>query len=136
MKAVVLGRSNIVGKPMALLLMQKGPGATPRSPSATRRPGTRVGLAREADIAGRRRWASPSTSAATGSSRGRSSSTSASTSGPRQGLRRRRFPEAVAGRRLITPVPGGVGPMTIAMLLRNTLLAARLAHGPGHLRSL
>jgi len=28
---------------------------------------------------------------------------------------------------LITPVPGGVGPMTIAMLLRNTLTAARLA---------
>ncbi|MCH2204128.1 MAG: bifunctional 5,10-methylene-tetrahydrofolate dehydrogenase/5,10-methylene-tetrahydrofolate cyclohydrolase, partial [Fuerstiella sp.] len=27
----------------------------------------------------------------------------------------------------ITPVPGGVGPMTIAMLLRNTLTAARLA---------
>jgi methylenetetrahydrofolate dehydrogenase (NADP+)/methenyltetrahydrofolate cyclohydrolase len=27
----------------------------------------------------------------------------------------------------ITPVPGGVGPMTIAMLLRNTLAAARLA---------
>ncbi len=29
----------------------------------------------------------------------------------------------------ITPVPGGVGPMTIAMLLRNTLLAARLQQG-------
>jgi methylenetetrahydrofolate dehydrogenase (NADP+)/methenyltetrahydrofolate cyclohydrolase len=29
----------------------------------------------------------------------------------------------------ITPVPGGVGPMTIAMLLRNTLLAARLQRG-------
>ncbi len=29
----------------------------------------------------------------------------------------------------ITPVPGGVGPMTIAMLLRNTVLAARLANG-------
>ncbi len=28
--------------------------------------------------------------------------------------------------RLITPVPGGVGPMTIAMLLRNTLEAARM----------
>ena len=28
----------------------------------------------------------------------------------------------------ITPVPGGVGPMTIAMLLRNTLEAARLQH--------
>ncbi|MHB1837091.1 MAG: bifunctional methylenetetrahydrofolate dehydrogenase/methenyltetrahydrofolate cyclohydrolase, partial [Solirubrobacteraceae bacterium] len=31
----------------------------------------------------------------------------------------------VAG--LITPVPGGVGPMTIAMLLRNTLAAAQAA---------
>ena len=29
----------------------------------------------------------------------------------------------------ITPVPGGVGPMTIAMLLRNTLAAARAAAG-------
>ena len=29
----------------------------------------------------------------------------------------------------ITPVPGGVGPMTIAMLLRNTVRAARLASG-------
>jgi methylenetetrahydrofolate dehydrogenase (NADP+)/methenyltetrahydrofolate cyclohydrolase len=28
----------------------------------------------------------------------------------------------------ITPVPGGVGPMTIALLLRNTLEAARAAH--------
>jgi methylenetetrahydrofolate dehydrogenase (NADP+)/methenyltetrahydrofolate cyclohydrolase len=28
----------------------------------------------------------------------------------------------------ITPVPGGVGPMTIALLLRNTLTAARAAH--------
>ena len=31
----------------------------------------------------------------------------------------------------ITPVPGGVGPMTRAMLLRNTLVAARLQAGPG-----
>jgi methylenetetrahydrofolate dehydrogenase (NADP+)/methenyltetrahydrofolate cyclohydrolase len=29
----------------------------------------------------------------------------------------------------ITPVPGGVGPMTIAMLLRNTVRAARLQNG-------
>ncbi len=29
----------------------------------------------------------------------------------------------------ITPVPGGVGPMTISMLLQNTLTAARLHHG-------
>jgi methylenetetrahydrofolate dehydrogenase (NADP+)/methenyltetrahydrofolate cyclohydrolase len=33
--------------------------------------------------------------------------------------------------RLITPVPGGVGPMTIAMLLRNTLLAASLQESAG-----
>ncbi len=31
----------------------------------------------------------------------------------------------------ITPVPGGVGPMTIAMLLKNTLQAARLSVAPG-----
>jgi methylenetetrahydrofolate dehydrogenase (NADP+)/methenyltetrahydrofolate cyclohydrolase len=38
--------------------------------------------------------------------------------------------DAAAGRAgLITPVPGGVGPMTIACLLRNTLLAASARHG-------
>jgi methylenetetrahydrofolate dehydrogenase (NADP+) / methenyltetrahydrofolate cyclohydrolase len=36
------------------------------------------------------------------------------------------FAAAAERARLITPVPGGVGPMTIAMLLRNTLHAARL----------
>jgi len=35
------------------------------------------------------------------------------------------FEAAAARARAITPVPGGVGPMTVAMLLRNTLLAAR-----------
>jgi len=39
------------------------------------------------------------------------------------------FDEAVEVARAITPVPGGVGPMTIAMLLRNTLRAAHLADG-------
>ena len=36
------------------------------------------------------------------------------------------FESAAERARAITPVPGGVGPMTIAMLLRNTLKAARL----------
>jgi len=31
----------------------------------------------------------------------------------------------------LTPVPGGVGPMTIAMLLKNTLIAARRRRGDG-----
>jgi methylenetetrahydrofolate dehydrogenase (NADP+)/methenyltetrahydrofolate cyclohydrolase len=37
--------------------------------------------------------------------------------------------EQVAG--AITPVPGGVGPMTVACLMRNTLTAARLQSGAG-----
>ena len=37
------------------------------------------------------------------------------------------FPGVAAVASKITPVPGGVGPMTVAMLLRNTLHAARLA---------
>jgi len=36
------------------------------------------------------------------------------------------FDRAAARAGLITPVPGGVGPMTIAMLLRNTVAAARV----------
>jgi methylenetetrahydrofolate dehydrogenase (NADP+) / methenyltetrahydrofolate cyclohydrolase len=39
------------------------------------------------------------------------------------------FEGAAERARLITPVPGGVGPMTIAMLLRNTLIAARAQTG-------
>jgi methylenetetrahydrofolate dehydrogenase (NADP+)/methenyltetrahydrofolate cyclohydrolase len=39
------------------------------------------------------------------------------------------FPAASQVARAITPVPGGVGPMTIAMLLRNTLEAAVLQSG-------
>jgi methylenetetrahydrofolate dehydrogenase (NADP+)/methenyltetrahydrofolate cyclohydrolase len=40
------------------------------------------------------------------------------------------FAAASERARLITPVPGGVGPMTIAMLLRNTLSAFRLQASP------
>jgi methylenetetrahydrofolate dehydrogenase (NADP+) / methenyltetrahydrofolate cyclohydrolase len=43
--------------------------------------------------------------------------------------------ESASGRAgLITPVPGGVGPMTIACLMRNTLQAARLAREASHVR--
>jgi methylenetetrahydrofolate dehydrogenase (NADP+)/methenyltetrahydrofolate cyclohydrolase len=41
------------------------------------------------------------------------------------------FESAAARARAITPVPGGVGPMTVAMLLRNTLQAARRQLGAG-----
>ena len=36
-----------------------------------------------------------------------------------------KFSEAVEVASLITPVPGGVGPMTIALLMKNTVQAAR-----------
>jgi methylenetetrahydrofolate dehydrogenase (NADP+)/methenyltetrahydrofolate cyclohydrolase len=39
------------------------------------------------------------------------------------------FEEAKEVAGYITPVPGGVGPMTIAMLMRNTLRAAKIAQG-------
>jgi methylenetetrahydrofolate dehydrogenase (NADP+)/methenyltetrahydrofolate cyclohydrolase len=44
------------------------------------------------------------------------------------------FDAAVDRAGLITPVPGGVGPMTIAMLLRNTVTAARLQRAPAPVR--
>ena len=39
------------------------------------------------------------------------------------------FESCAAKASWITPVPGGVGPMTIAMLLTNTILAAKIQHG-------
>ena len=39
------------------------------------------------------------------------------------------FEAAAARAAWITPVPGGVGPLTVAMVLRNTLYAAQLRHG-------
>ena len=45
------------------------------------------------------------------------------------GLRGDVDPEAAERAGLMTPVPGGVGPMTIAMLLRNTVKAARYRNG-------
>ena len=39
------------------------------------------------------------------------------------------YDEVVPKCRAITPVPGGVGPMTIAMLMQNAILAAEKRHG-------
>ena len=47
----------------------------------------------------------------------------------RQAGRRRRVRRAAERAAAITPVPGGVGPMTIAMLLSNTLISARRRAG-------
>jgi methylenetetrahydrofolate dehydrogenase (NADP+) / methenyltetrahydrofolate cyclohydrolase len=123
--AVVLGRSNIVGKPMALLLLQKG--AVGDATVTVCHTGSRdvTTLTRQADIliaaVGRpeyvgAEWIKPGAVVVD------------------VGMNRRAdgalcgdvaFAAAAAVASWITPVPGGVGPMTVAMLLKNTLHAAR-----------
>ena len=124
-RAVVLGRSNIVGKPMALLLMQKGPGGDATVTVCHTATADPAALAREADIliaaVGRplqvkADWIKPGAAVIdVGIHRLPDGSLCGDVD-----------PAAAAVAGAITPVPGGVGPMTIAMLLRNTLLAAKL----------
>ena len=123
--AVVVGRSNIVGKPMAQLLLRESCTVT----IAHSRTRDLADVVRRADIVvaavGRPEmvrgdWLKPGATVID------------------VGINRRRtaklvgdvdFASAreVAG--AITPVPGGVGPMTIAVLLRNTLVAASARAG-------
>jgi methylenetetrahydrofolate dehydrogenase (NADP+) / methenyltetrahydrofolate cyclohydrolase len=130
-EVVVIGRSTIVGKPMAALLMQPGAGA-----DAT----VTICHSRTRDLAAHTRRADILIVAA-----GRARMVTADMVKPGAvvidvGMNRVPDPTTKSGTRLagdvdfesvrqvaslITPVPGGVGPMTIAMLLRNTARAAR-----------
>lgn len=128
--AVVIGRSNIVGKPMASLLLKSNATVT-ICHSRTR---DLPAVARTADIlvaaAGRAEmikgdWIKPgSTVIDVGINRIEVSE---------DGETKTRlvgdvaFDEAVKVAGAITPVPGGVGPMTITMLMANTLKSARMA---------
>ncbi|UOM34824.1 bifunctional methylenetetrahydrofolate dehydrogenase/methenyltetrahydrofolate cyclohydrolase FolD [Acuticoccus sp. I52.16.1] len=126
--AVVIGRSRLVGLPMALLLQQANATVT----IAHSRTPDLPGLARGADIlvaaAGRAEmvrgdWIKPgATVIDVGTSRVPDATR---TSGQRL-VGDVAFDEAGAAG-AITPVPGGVGPMTIAMLMKNTLEAAEKA---------
>jgi methylenetetrahydrofolate dehydrogenase (NADP+)/methenyltetrahydrofolate cyclohydrolase len=123
--AVVIGRSNIVGKPMAMLLI--GESATVTVAHSRTRSLNEV--VRRADIVvaavGRPEmvrgdWIKPgATVIDVGINR---------VPGAEEGKTRLvgdvAFDEAFEVAGAITPVPGGVGPMTIAMLLRNTVVAA------------
>jgi methylenetetrahydrofolate dehydrogenase (NADP+)/methenyltetrahydrofolate cyclohydrolase len=128
-RAVVVGRSLIVGKPMALLLVAKGTDATVTI--AHSRTSDLAAVTREADIViaaiGRPNFL--------GAEHIRDGAVVIDvginriddTADPR-GYRLVGDVdfEAVAPKcRAITPVPGGVGPMTIAMLMRNTVRACR-----------
>jgi methylenetetrahydrofolate dehydrogenase (NADP+)/methenyltetrahydrofolate cyclohydrolase len=128
-RAVVVGRSLIVGKPMALLLVAKGTDATVTI--AHSRTSDLAAVTREADIViaaigrpnflGAEHIRDGAVVIDVGINRIDDSSD------PR-GYRLVGDVdfEAVAPKcRAITPVPGGVGPMTIAMLMRNTVRACR-----------
>ena len=124
-RAVVVGRSNIVGKPMAQLLLDENCTVT-------------IAHSRTRDLAGecrarrhprRRRRQGRRWCAAIGSSPAPPSSTSASTASTPATARpgwsaTSPMPRPCQHAGAITPVPGGVGPMTIACLLQNTLTAA------------
>jgi methylenetetrahydrofolate dehydrogenase (NADP+) / methenyltetrahydrofolate cyclohydrolase len=129
LSAVVVGRSNIVGKPMALLLLGESATVTIAHSKTRDLPA----VVRSADIVvaavGRPEmirgdWIKPGATVIdvginrvpTDDGKGRLVGDVA-------------FAEARGVAGAITPVPGGVGPMTIAMLMRNTLVAAHRRAG-------
>lgn len=126
--AVVVGRSDIVGKPMAVLLAQRGWDCTVTL--AHSRTADLAAVCRSADIlvaaVGRPRmilgdWIKPGSAVIdVGINR-----LSEAEGGGLVGDVDYEPAAEVAG--WITPVPGGVGPMTVAMLLHNTLTAASAA---------
>jgi methylenetetrahydrofolate dehydrogenase (NADP+)/methenyltetrahydrofolate cyclohydrolase len=128
--AVVVGRSMIVGKPMALLLMKRGPGGDATVTVAHSRTKNLAAVTRAADIVvaaiGRPHFL--------GADHIREGAVVIDV-----GINRIDDPSNPKGYRLvgdvdydavadrcaaITPVPGGVGPMTIAMLMSNCVTAA------------
>ncbi|MFA4943689.1 MAG: bifunctional methylenetetrahydrofolate dehydrogenase/methenyltetrahydrofolate cyclohydrolase FolD [Lentisphaeria bacterium] len=131
--AVILGRSNIVGKPLMALLVQKAKGADATVTVCHSRTPDIAAFARQADILI--------------AAIGKPEFVTAAMVKPGAvvvdvGINRVADPKAKNGSRLcgdvayaecaakaswITPVPGGVGPMTIAMLMRNTLRACQMA---------
>jgi methylenetetrahydrofolate dehydrogenase (NADP+)/methenyltetrahydrofolate cyclohydrolase len=123
---VIVGRSNIVGKPLALLLMQKWPGGN--ATVTVGHTGTRnlAALTRQADIVvvaiGRPKFltADMIRPGAVVVDVGTNRLPDGKLCGDVH------FDAVAQVASAITPVPGGVGPMTITMLMHNTLLAARL----------
>lgn len=120
--AVIVGRSDIVGKPMAALLMQKGADATVTVCHSRSRDISQI--TREADIL----IAAVGIPEFVTANMVRPGAVIIDVGINRVGDRLVgdvAFGPVSEIASAITPVPGGVGPMTIAMLLRNTLEAAR-----------
>ncbi len=129
--AVVLGRSNIVGMPAALLLIGKNATVTVCHSRTRDLPG----IVRQADILiaaiGRTEmvrgdWIKPGAAVI---DVGINSVPDATKKSGHRLVGDVKFDEAKEVAGFITPVPGGVGPMTIAMLMKNTLRAAEIQQG-------
>jgi methylenetetrahydrofolate dehydrogenase (NADP+)/methenyltetrahydrofolate cyclohydrolase len=123
---VIVGRSNIVGKPLALILMQKAPGANATVTVCHSRSKNLADRTREGDIVvvaiGQAQFltADMVRPGAVVVDVGTNRLPDGKPTGDVDFEAVRQVASA------ITPVPGGVGPMTITMLLHNTLAAARL----------
>lgn len=134
-EAVILGRSNIVGKPMAALLLQSGKGAdctvtlchsrTKDLKSHTRRADILIAAIGKPEMVTADMVKPGAVVIDVGINRVDDPSTP-------KGYRivgDVKFDEVSQVASKISPVPGGVGRMTIAMLLANTVRAARISHG-------
>ena len=127
--AIVVGRSNIVGKPMAQLLLHANctvtiaHSRTRDLPGAVRRSDIVVAAVGRPELI-RGDWLKPgATVIDVGQERVEQPD------GTRKLLGDVAFDEAVEVAGAITPVPGGVGPMTIACLIRNTFVSAARREG-------
>jgi methylenetetrahydrofolate dehydrogenase (NADP+)/methenyltetrahydrofolate cyclohydrolase len=130
--AVVLGRSNIVGKPMANLLIQQGPGGDATVTVCHSRTRDLPSVTRQADILvaaiGKPEFVTADMvrPGAVVIDVGINRVNDASNPKGYKIVGDVAFGPVSEVASAITPVPGGVGRMTIAMLLKNTLQAARL----------
>jgi len=128
---VILGRSMIVGKPLALLLMQKSEYANATVTVVHSRSGDLEKITRSADIViaaiGQPKFvkAEHVRDAAVVIDVGINRVEDAASERGYRLVGDVAFDEVSKKASVITPVPGGVGPMTIAMLMSNTVKAAR-----------
>ena len=125
-EAVIVGRSNIVGKPLALMLLSRNATVTvchtrtKNLPEVTRRAEILVAAAGKAEMIQADMVRDGAVVIDVGVNRGADGRLVGDVA----------FAGVAEKASHITPVPGGVGPMTIAMLLKNTLQAAGYKDGP------
>jgi len=139
-EVVVVGRSNIVGKPIANMMLQKGPGANSTVTIVHTRTKDLAAHCKRADIlivaAGvpglvKPEWIKPGACVIDVGVNRVGEKPSAKDPSRMVAILRGDVDfdaaKEIAGS--ITPVPGGVGPMTITMLMKNTLRAMKLSAG-------